>query len=107
MDTELVIIICLAIPFCKKRNRTPAGGPVEEMDMWAWRARMLISNLKATKLYDGRQVRDPNKRSSAAKKLGAARVSAAVQPLIEALEDEFVAQEAAIALSQIGDPCAI
>jgi len=88
-------------------ERRQAAGRVEEMAMWAWRARMLISDLKATKLYDGRQVRDSSKRASAAKKLGAARVSAAVQPLIEALEDEFVAQEAAMALSQIGDPRAI
>jgi HEAT repeat protein len=75
--------------------------------MWAWRARMLISDLRATTLYDGRRVAYPQKRSAAAKKLGVARVSAAVQPLIEALQDDYVAEEAAIALSQIGDPRAI
>ena len=76
---------------------------------------MLIADLKATKPYKGhwqgrfeiRQQADHPKRKSAARKLGAARVSAAVQPLIEALEDEHLAEEAAIALSQIGDPRAI
>src|SRR5664279_2484576 len=70
----------------------------EDGQMWRWRARMLISDLKA-----------PNclKRCSAAKKLGAAREPAALEPLIAALQDEYVAQDAAIALAKIGDPRAI
>lgn len=83
--------------------------------MWAWRVRKLISDLKATKPYKGtwngryevRQQPDIDKRKSAVRKLGAARISAAVQPLIDALEDAHLVTEAAMALAQIGDPRAI
>lgn len=83
--------------------------------MWAWRVRKLIADLKATMPYKGtwngryevRQQPDIDKRKCAVRKLGEARISAAVQPLIEALEDAHLVTEAAMALAQIGDPRAI